>query len=159
MNKIKLFNFLLNFAFKNIERIVKYAVAWLCTSVHRFSPQPLNQFWCNLEYIFPIYKGRKLAKKIFQKLLRKKVIAWQPISYQYIKITLCIRQKKLLSVLDKKVTLCIRQNKWLCIRQKMTLCFKQTLSLLGRRKPSKDAGRRPAIQRFNKIELFYYLLQ
>ena len=30
-------------------------------------------------------------------------------------ITLCIRQKKLFSVLDKKITLCIRQKKLLSV--------------------------------------------
>ena len=91
---------------------IKYEVMFLREFVQSFSPQPLNGFDWNLEYNFYIYNAKKLLKKIFKKLHRKKVTAWQPISYQYIKITLCIRQNKLLSVLNKKITLCIRQKSY-----------------------------------------------
>ena len=91
---------------------IKYEVMFLREFVRSFSPQPLNGFDWNLEYNFYIYNAKKLLKKIFKKLHRKKVTAWQPISYQYIKITLCIRQNKLLSVLNKKITLCIRQKSY-----------------------------------------------
>ena len=65
-------------------------------------------------------------KKIFKKLPRKKVLVSQPISCQYIKFTLCIREKKLFSLLDKKNLLSVLDKKLLSVLdKKVTFCIRQ----------------------------------
>ena len=51
-----------------------------------------------------------LLKKILKKCHRKFVTDQNKFYSRNMKVSLCIKQKKCLSVLDKKVSLCIRQK-------------------------------------------------
>ena len=66
-------------------------------------------------------------KRNFEFSHRKKVTAWQPISYQYIKVTLCLKQKKLTLYLKQKKSYSLSQTKkWHSVsNKKVTLCLKQ----------------------------------
>ena len=77
---------------------------WLCSTHISLTTQKISmKFGMHLLGLI----CERTVEKIFKKLHRKKVTAWQPISYQYIEITLCIKQER--------ITLCIRRKKLLSV--------------------------------------------
>ena len=93
------------------------------------------QFWCLSVYFW----------KICLQFLCPSVYFWKKMSTVFMSV--CLLLKNMFTVLVSVCLLLKFSTLYVSLCQWLTVSVANTPTSLGRRKPSKDAGRRPAIQR------------